>query len=122
MDRWQKDWLQLLETTARDTEQFFEEMAAAVEAVVVEIDQVIAEIVDPLVEFCLGVESAMDDAAQPLVQTVQPIVQQRAACVGCQNYHGQVYGGQLLVCAMHPYGYDADTCPDWQSTWESGAY
>ena len=25
-------------------------------------------------------------------------------CSGCINLHGQYYNGQLLVCAMHPYG------------------
>lgn len=38
------------------------------------------------------------------------------ACRGCCNYHGRVYGGQLLVCAMHPYGVEVDHCPDWQTS------
>lgn len=118
MDRWQKDWIQLFEATAKDAEQFLEDMAVAVEAVVDEIDQVIAELVEPLVDFCLGMESAMDEAAQPFVQTVQPVVQKHSVCMGCRNYHGQVYGGSLFVCAMHPYGAENDTCSDWQSTWE----
>ena len=37
-----------------------------------------------------------------------------AVCQGCCHYHGQTYGGQLLVCAMHPYGVEASSCPDWQ--------
>lgn len=42
-----------------------------------------------------------------------------AACLGCANYHGQAYGLQktqrvMLVCAMHPYGWQAALpCPDW---------
>ncbi|WLT38230.1 hypothetical protein NON20_22495 [Synechocystis sp. B12] len=36
------------------------------------------------------------------------------ACQGCQHYHGYVYNGQLLVCAMHPYGWETEQCPDWQ--------
>ncbi len=36
------------------------------------------------------------------------------ACLGCSNYHGQTYNGNLLVCGMHPYGWDGETCPDWQ--------
>ena len=36
------------------------------------------------------------------------------ACVGCSNYHGHSYGGNLLVCAMHPYGWENENCPDWQ--------
>jgi hypothetical protein len=39
----------------------------------------------------------------------------------CRHYHGQVYGGNLLVCAMHPYGpgEDVDTCPDLDSIWDN---
>ncbi len=36
------------------------------------------------------------------------------ACVGCLNYNGSVYGGNLLVCGMHPYGCTTDTCADWE--------
>ncbi|NJL86882.1 MAG: hypothetical protein HC886_14445 [Leptolyngbyaceae cyanobacterium SM1_1_3] len=42
------------------------------------------------------------------------------ACVGCLNYHGVDYGSSkarrhLLVCAMHPYGWQLSTlCPDRQ--------
>jgi hypothetical protein len=38
------------------------------------------------------------------------------ACRGCRHYHGQKYGGNLLVCGMHPYGVAEDHCPDWQET------
>lgn len=38
-----------------------------------------------------------------------------AICNGCSNYHGQVYNGNLLVCAIHPYGFDNETCPDFIS-------
>ncbi|OUC12237.1 MAG: hypothetical protein B0A82_23585 [Alkalinema sp. CACIAM 70d] len=35
-------------------------------------------------------------------------------CRGCKHFHGQVYGGNLLVCGMHPYGVPegVDQCPD----------
>ena len=36
------------------------------------------------------------------------------ACQGCCHYHGQTYGGKLFVCAMHPYGVEDTSCPDWQ--------
>jgi hypothetical protein len=35
------------------------------------------------------------------------------ACVGCIYYDGSNYGGNLLVCGMHPYGSSCDTCGDW---------
>lgn len=34
------------------------------------------------------------------------------ACNGCSNYHGQIYNGNLLICAIHPNGLDNETCPD----------
>lgn len=41
-----------------------------------------------------------------------------AACQGCRHYHGQIYGGNRLVCAMHPHGVADDRCPDWQTELE----
>lgn len=41
------------------------------------------------------------------------------ACSGCANYHGQAYGMQkahrmVLICAIHPYGWQQNSpCPDW---------
>ena len=35
------------------------------------------------------------------------------ACVGCIYYDGSTFGGNLLVCGMHPYGSNCDTCGDW---------
>ena len=36
-----------------------------------------------------------------------------SACGGCRDYYGKVYGGDRLVCAVHPYGWDGEgACPD----------
>lgn len=40
------------------------------------------------------------------------------ACVGCEHYHGIAYGYNkatraVLICALHPYGWQGDGCPDW---------
>ncbi|NJO65951.1 MAG: hypothetical protein HC836_50135 [Richelia sp. RM2_1_2] len=35
-----------------------------------------------------------------------------ATCNGCSNYHGQLYNGNLLVCAIHPHGLNGESCPD----------
>ncbi|MGI0483181.1 hypothetical protein ACN4EE_20665 [Geminocystis sp. CENA526] len=45
----------------------------------------------------------------------QPHPQKHPACVGCIHYHGQTYNGNLLVCAMHPFGWDDEKCPDWEN-------
>ncbi|NJO62401.1 MAG: hypothetical protein HC836_30500 [Richelia sp. RM2_1_2] len=38
-----------------------------------------------------------------------------AACNGCSNYHGEFYNGNLLICAIHPHGFDNESCPDFAS-------
>lgn len=40
-------------------------------------------------------------------------LQRPAACHGCAHYHGRIYGGTLLICAMHPYGVEDEQCLDW---------
>lgn len=42
-----------------------------------------------------------------------PSAEKNPACINCANYHGQSYNGNLLVCAMHPSGYEENSCPDW---------
>lgn len=37
-----------------------------------------------------------------------------SSCVGCKNYHGEIYGGNQLICGMHPYGWDDQDCPDFE--------
>jgi hypothetical protein len=35
------------------------------------------------------------------------------ACQGCQNYYGETYNGNRLICGIYPYGWnDGDECPD----------
>ncbi len=44
------------------------------------------------------------------------------ACRGCKHYDGSTYGGNLLVCGIHPYGPGDEsdpatqptTCEDWE--------
>jgi hypothetical protein len=36
------------------------------------------------------------------------------ACKKCQHYHGKEYGGNLLVCAMHPHGPEKERCEDFE--------
>jgi hypothetical protein len=45
-----------------------------------------------------------------------PSTVQSVACKGCQNYVGRTFEGEkganLFVCAMHPFGPEADVCVD----------
>ena len=127
----------MLETMVTEVEQFFtevvtdfgemvdsfleasEEVVEQVQTVfVVELEQRLGDLIDPILEAYLGIELAVEETAQPMIHTVEPFLNDRPTCVVCRHYHGQTYGGTMLVCGMHPYGWESDKCPDWQSTWQ----
>jgi hypothetical protein len=81
------------------------------------LDQSITELAEPVVAMLNGIEEAVQDSTEPIVHIVEPMLTEHPSCVGCRHYHGQTYGGNLLVCAMHPYGWDGHQCPDWESIW-----
>ena len=51
------------------------------------------------------------DISAPTKSTPDPST--HPACVGCRYYDGSTFGGNLLVCGMHPYGSNCNTCSDW---------
>jgi hypothetical protein len=78
------------------------------------VSEQLTPLVTPLVtelERWLGV------IAEPVNRTVDPWLNDHPACVGCRHYHGQAYGGNMFICAMHPYGAEDNQCPDWESVW-----
>lgn len=129
----------MVETISLEVEKFFEEVVKEVgevadsfiafseevaeqlhEAIAPDLEQLDEQLeawIDPLVRAVIGFESSVSEAAQPLTHTVDPILNEHPACVGCRHYHGQSYGGNMLVCGMHPYGWESEKCPDWQSVW-----
>lgn len=141
MEEWQKDFSEFLDAVAEQMEGFFlgvskevtevvntlvdvsEEIAVQVQDVFSdEVEQYITELVNPVLEAYFGFEGMVETATQPMIQTVEPLLSQHPVCVGCRHYHGQSYSGNLLVCAMHPYGIGegSDTCPDKELTvWKS---
>lgn len=36
-------------------------------------------------------------------------------CRGCKNYYGRKDGDNVLICAVHPYGVEGDTCIDYNA-------
>ena len=42
-------------------------------------------------------------------------LEDRTDCQTCKNHHGQTYGGVEFVCAVHPYGYGNNNCPDYEA-------
>jgi hypothetical protein len=80
------------------------------------MDQYFQELTEPFVEMYWELEDIVGDDLDPAFPyPVEPSAEKNPACIGCRHYHGQAYGGNLLVCGMHPYGWDGDNCPDWQS-------
>ncbi|MBE9181144.1 hypothetical protein IQ268_21520 [Oculatella sp. LEGE 06141] len=136
MEGWQQDWLKMLDTVAHEVEQLFreasqgmveaidalvefsadvvEEIEAAVAPELDQLDPALDDWIEPILQLVLGLEASIDHAVEPVTRTVEPFLNDHPVCVGCRHYHGRVYGGTLLVCAMHPYGITdgADTCPD----------
>jgi len=143
MDGWQQDWMKTLEAVTDGIDQFFREVSKGVdeaadallefteevadeiertftpfeETVTPSLDRLdgqLTEWFDPLLQMILGFEATLDRAAEPITHTVEPLINQHPACVGCRHYHGQVYSDTMLVCAMHPYGIvdGSEQCPD----------
>ncbi|AFY81544.1 hypothetical protein [Oscillatoria acuminata] len=141
MEDWPKEFFTMLETAGQEMDRFFQEVTEEVEEFVdilgrfssdimelseefteelqttifTELDQYFEELVDPFFDLYLGLDEFPTDM-DGFVSSVEPTSEKYSACIGCKNYHGQVYGGNLLVCGMHPYGWEADgDCPDWES-------
>lgn len=129
----------MLETIARDIEQFLGDVARGVdeaveslsdfsEAVMDQVEEAMAPQfdvleremygwLDPFMDLVTTLESSILDTTAPITQTVEPMFNEHPACVGCRHYHGQTYNGVMFVCGMYPYGWEGEKCPDWESTW-----
>ncbi|HLO89241.1 MAG TPA: hypothetical protein VK203_30115 [Nostocaceae cyanobacterium] len=130
MEQWQKDLMNIVETVAEEVESFFvgigdmvdaffeltEEITEQVQATIaLEVDQYLQELAEPILEAYWELEDVVTDVDPGFPYPVEATPEQNAACVGCRNYHGQVYGGNLLVCGIHPHGWDDESCPDWEN-------
>ncbi len=135
MEDWSKGLSEMVETAISEVEKFVtdmgeefqemvdewtqlsEELAAEIEnKVIPEIDECLNEIFEPLLDIYFDMEFDLaDEDLESFVTYVHPTAGRNPACRGCQHYHGQTYNGNLLVCGMHPYGVEDETCPDWES-------
>ncbi|HAA29827.1 MAG TPA: hypothetical protein DCE56_21700 [Cyanobacteria bacterium UBA8553] len=123
MEEWPKSIFEILESVACMVDEFFVEVTEMVEVVAddlqntvgVEIDRCFQDMFDPIVESLYAdLEAFIGETEQAFTYPVEPMPDQHPACIGCHHYHGQVYSGNLFVCAMHPYGWDSNECPDWE--------
>lgn len=104
-------WADELQHTITPLESALDE---EVERASEELAEFITPLMTPLTE---AVTAWVETLATPLNNTIEPLVNEHATCVGCRHYHGQAHGGNMLVCGMYPYGPDTETCPDWESVW-----
>ena len=86
-----------------------------------QIDEVVDqlnEVLGPMVAGLSGIDQWFEEVSGPINSTVEPLLQNYPTCVGCRNFCGQTFGGNTLVCAMHPYGPEEERhCEDWESFW-----
>lgn len=135
MDSGSNPFLEGISQIASEVEQFFtefiddfteivdafvetsEELAELVkDAIVNEVEQQFNEFFEPLFEEFLGVSPVTEDReaedSWAIDPSFDPLPETPSVCIGCHHYHGQAYNGNLLVCGMHPYGWEGDNCPD----------
>lgn len=130
MEDWSKDLFTALEQVTADVERFFQDMteiwdlvAQEVQnSIVVEMENLWQDLYEPWADFQIELDLEIHDEFDDLsleedsflTRKVESTFEHHPACRGCCHYHGQVYNSNLLVCAMHPYGWDDESCPDWE--------
>jgi len=141
MEDWSKDFFGVMENAVSEVEHFFSEMGEEfvemldvlakmseeftaqvqhnlindIDGYFNEFDGLFNEFIEPIIEIYRDFDPEFDEIDLSMVTYVDPSPTQQPACRGCRNYHGQVYGGNLLVCAMHPDGVESESCADWET-------
>lgn len=129
MEEWQKAIFETIESVTDMVDEFFTGVTEIVEVLAdevqstigVEIEQYLQDIFDQITEiFDLDEDETLSSEWQAnftyfTSYPMEPNLEEHPACIGCRNFHGQIYNGNLFVCAMHPYGWEAENCPDWES-------
>jgi hypothetical protein len=140
MDDWQQEWWKQIEKTATEMEEFFLSVEKAAESfvdqvsetadffvqqfqgeLVEEVDSFVQEFIDLITAASDEIEASLWEDLEDFIDddfmgvgSQKPTPTTHPACINCANYHGRIYNGNLLVCGMHPYGWDGENCPDWE--------
>ncbi len=123
MEEWQNEIFAVFQDLTTLFDEFGRELTELVEEVTTEAQEILNlqwdELKEVLTELWQEFEFEFEEptpfnwdisvTSKPLPNPVT-----HPACVGCINYDGSAYGGNLLVCGMHPYGCDDVTCVDWE--------
>jgi|GEM_PF-1579577 len=122
MEDWQKELIAVVENLTREAGTFLEELSESVEEVAQQFQEIFIHDLESFwQEFFEFVDASIVPQDNPefindfLNPKVEPSLENYPACVGCTHYHGRMYGQQILICGMHPYGWTTDeSCPDWE--------
>ena len=115
-DEVEKQLRPTLEQWADDLNDSLEPLESALDQEVECFSEEFTEFVTPVIEpLAQAIETWVEAMAVPMASHIDPVINDHPTCIGCKHYHGQAYGGNMLVCAMYPYGPEEETCPDWQS-------
>ncbi|WP_036477567.1 hypothetical protein [Myxosarcina sp. GI1] len=137
---WQQELWKQLEKTATEMEEFFNDASKAAESFAEEIGETVDDFIDRVQDVVANeIDSFVRDFIDLIDETEdnfevsiwenfdelveedfmgvgfqRPTADNNPACINCAHYHGRIYDDNLLVCAMHPYGWQDDNCPDWE--------
>jgi hypothetical protein len=135
MSDWQKDLAEIWESILTGVEEFSKEVQEAseevVELIVGAAEQITSDLESIANEFKelneeiwrdldweggfnLDGENDQTDWSLYYEPHREATAEHQPACVGCRNYNGSMFGGNLLVCGFHPYGWQEGQCPDWE--------
>ena len=133
MDDWTKKFFAFCDAVSQEIEVFFteiinftEEIPQAFEEASQELEETFTEEMEIffqdweelftiLISDVDWLEEEEEDNSEFFIHSkVYPDEETHPACQGCRHYHGYIYGGELFVCAMHPYGWEDENCPDWE--------
>ncbi|MGF1461525.1 MAG: hypothetical protein ACFBSG_21190 [Leptolyngbyaceae cyanobacterium] len=116
VDEVEKQLRPTLEQWADELGQSLEPLESALDQEIERFSEEFTEFINPIfIPLASALESWAEAVATPISSHVDPVINDHPACMGCRHYHGHAYGGNMLVCAMYPYGPEAETCPDWES-------
>ncbi len=123
MEEWQNELSAMFKDLTVLVDGFGRELTELVEEITTEAQEILNlqwdELKEVLTEIWQDVDLEFEEQNAfnwdlPYPPQPMPDPTTHRACVGCQNYNGSTYGGNLLVCGMHPYGCDSDVCADWE--------
>ncbi|AFY95425.1 OmpH family outer membrane protein [Chamaesiphon minutus] len=123
MEEWQNEIAAAFKDLTALFDEFGRELTEFVEEVTTEAQEILTlqwdELKEVLTEFWQEIELDFEEPSATIWDipiSTKPVADPAThpACVGCINYNGTVYGGNMLVCGIYPYGCGSDTCADWE--------